>query len=281
MNRFVDGEPSDVEALRPVTFTSDYGTADEFVGVCHAVMARIAPRVRVIDLSHGVRGVRAGAAVLAQAITYAPADAVHLAVVDPGVGTSRRAVALAAASGALLVGPDNGLLVDAARLLGGVTRAHELTNRRYRLEPVSATFHGRDVFAPAAAHLASGVALEALGEPLDPRTLVRLQPTHVDVRPGLLATEVLRADAFGNLQLAARASDLADAALAGQVVIEAANASIPAVVGRTFADAVPGALVVLVDSAGHVAVAANQASARDMLGSPDVVRVLARHQPSD
>ena len=138
-----------------ITFTSDYGLEDNFVGVCHGVMARVAPRARVIDVSHGVgaQDVRQGALVLEQAVPFLP-RAVHLAVVDPGVGSGRGMVAVG--GGQLLVGPDNGLLVWAAEALGGVERVHALEEPAYRLAPVSATFHGRDVFAPAAAHLAAG-----------------------------------------------------------------------------------------------------------------------------
>src|SRR3954449_13015018 len=156
--------------MLPVTFLSDYGLADEFVGVCHAVIARIAPEARVIDLSHGIprHDVRSGALVLARALPYAP-PGVHLAVVDPEVGARRRAVALLTAEEErLLVGPDNGLLMPAAERFGGVLEAVEISTSPWRLEPVSATFHGRDLFAPVAARLAGGEALAAAGTPLAP-----------------------------------------------------------------------------------------------------------------
>ena len=141
-----------------ITFLSDYGLEDNFVGVCHGVIARIAPGARVIDLSHSVQpqDVRQGATVLAQSVPYMPA-AVHLAVVDPAVGTRRGQVALQAGEH-VLVGPDNGLLIWAAEALGGIARAHALSEPAYQLERVSKTFHGRDIFAPAAAHVAAGAA---------------------------------------------------------------------------------------------------------------------------
>ena len=158
-----------------ITFLSDFGLADDFVGTCHAVMKRIAPDAQIIDITHGIgpQEVLQGAIVLANTLPYAPAG-VHLAIVDPGVGGGRRALALELAEGRRLVGPDNGLLLPAAERLGGVEAAHELTNPAYALTPVSATFHGRDVFSPAAAHLALGVPAAELGPPLDPESLVRL-----------------------------------------------------------------------------------------------------------
>src|SRR5919107_4544244 len=164
--------------MRPVCFLSDFGLADDFVGTCKGVMHRIAPGLSVVDLTHGVPdfGVEAGAELLEHATGYMPADAVYLAVVDPGVGTGRRGVALSAGGGAMLVGPDNGLLVAAAESLGGISAAVALTEERFHLHPVSNTFHGRDIFAPAAAHLVAGVGLPALGETVDPASLSRLGP---------------------------------------------------------------------------------------------------------
>ena len=184
-----------------ITFTSDYGLEDHFVGVCHGVMARVAPRARVLDVSHAVaaQDVRQGAVLLAQAVPYLP-RAVHLAVVDPGVGTGRGMVAVEA-GGQVLVGPDNGLLLWAAEALGGVGRAHALENPAFRLAPVSRTFHGRDVFAPAAAHLAAGVEPAELGPEMDPEGLVRLERPAVTAGRGRVAGSVVAVDRFGNLAL--------------------------------------------------------------------------------
>src|SRR5215207_1735205 len=145
--------------MRPVCFLSDFGLTDDFAGTCKGVMLRIAPGVSIVDLTHEVPGfgVETGAEILQHATRYMPVDAVYLAVVDPGVGTERRGIALRSGSGALLVGPDNGLLIQAAESLGGISEAVLLTNGRYHVHPVSNTFHGRDVFAPAAAHLVAGV----------------------------------------------------------------------------------------------------------------------------
>lgn len=254
-----------------IGFLTDYGLADGFVAACHGVVARIAPAVRVIDITHQIppQNVRRGAAVLAQTVPWLP-PAVHLAVVDPGVGTARRAIAVLAGQGdeeSLLVGPDNGLLSWAWTALGGAREAVEIENAAYRLPTVSATFHGRDVFAPAAAHLASGVPLAALGSELATDGLVRLpQPTCV-VGNGRIEAEIVSIDGFGNVQLAATRDHLRQAGweLGAGIMIEAGGTVRPATVGRTFADVAPGALVVIVDSAGHVAIAANRTSAAAVL----------------
>jgi S-adenosylmethionine hydrolase len=255
-----------------LTFSSDYGPTDEYVGVCHLVIAGIAPDTRVIDLVHGIRGIRAGATLLRQALPFAPTG-IHLAIVDPGVGTDRRAVVVGTSSGALLVGPDNGLLTPAADVLGGATQAFELENAGYRLSPVSATFHGRDIFAPAAAHLSLGVPPESFGPTVDVATLVRLPEPRVEVSNGRLVADVLRTDWYGNLQLAARDVDLVEAKFAERVRVSGKGEPLEARLGRTFADAGPGELVVYLDSGGHVAVARNGGSARDMLGDPEIVTI--------
>jgi S-adenosyl-L-methionine hydrolase (adenosine-forming) len=194
-----------------VSFTTDYGTADGFVAACKGVLGRLAPDVRVIDVTHQVpaQDVRRGAAVLAQTAPWLP-PAVHLAVVDPGVGTQRRGIAVVTGHG-ILVGPDNGLLPPAADALGGSTAAYELADPAFHLPRVSTTFHGRDVFAPVAARLCLGLDPAALGPPVD--ELVRLPVPAVHIGPGRLGAEVLTVDVFGNVQLAAGAADLAAADL--------------------------------------------------------------------
>src|SRR5919107_1326696 len=175
-----------------VTFLSDYGYEDDFVGVCHAVIARLAPDARIIDLSHGLprHQVRPAALALRNALPYTP-PGVHLAVVDPEVGAERRAVALRTAEDdRLLVGPDNGLLLPAAERFGGVVEAVEISSSPWRLEPVSATFHGRDLFAPVAARLALGEALADAGTPMSPGELVLLELPAATVQNGSLAATV-------------------------------------------------------------------------------------------
>jgi hypothetical protein len=203
-------------------------------------------------------------------VVDAPQGSVHLAVVDPGVGTDRRAVVIVTGREDLLVGPDNGLLVPAAESLGGAVAAFELTDPRYRREKLSATFHGRDVFAPAAAYLALGVRADQFGAEIDPGGLVRVAPVAARISDGLLEAEVVRVDWYGNLQLDATEEDLSAAGLKGAVLI---NGDHEAVVGRTFADADQAGFVVYIDSGGHVAVACNGSSARDRLQDPERVTV--------
>ena len=234
-----------------ISLTTDYGRSDGFAAACHGVIARIAPAVRVIDITHEVPPgeVARGAAVLAQTVPHLP-PAIHVAVVDPGVGTARRGVALRTPGG-ILVGPDNGLLPGAADVLGGVERAVELTNGEWFAGAVSPTFHGRDVFAPVAARLALGHDLDAAGSTVDPATLVRLPEPVVATGDGWLEAEVLTVDRFGNVQLAASGEALDGLGTALSV------GGMRAVRARTFGDGTPGQLVVYVDSADRVAVAIN------------------------
>jgi S-adenosylmethionine hydrolase len=247
-----------------ISFTTDYGLEDGFVAACRGVIARLAPRVQVIDVTHAVppQRIRQGAAALAQTVDYLP-DSVHLAVVDPGVGTTRRNVVVVTGRG-LLVGPDNGLLPPAAEELGGVTGAFELVNPELRLRTVSATFHGRDVFAPAAAHLALGVPPEEFGPPV--HDLVRLPDPMVAVLPGKLVSEVLTVDHFGNIQFAAKFGDLTAASIIGTATVHCGRTTLTVAIGRTFADVSPGTAVLFDDSAGQLALAINGGSAAAVLG---------------
>jgi len=256
-----------------VTFLSDYGLEDEFVGVCHGVIARIAPDVRVIDVAHGIarHEVRSGALVLRRALEYMPAG-VHLAVVDPGVGTARGAVALRCADeGRLLVGPDNGLLTLAAERFGGVAEAVEIGASRYALTSVTASFHGRDIFAPVAAHLARGVPLAEVGEPLGPASLVALEIPTARVADGTLHAHVLHADRFGNLLLDADRAHL-DACGLHRGTPAIVN-GVRAVYATTFADVPPGGLLLYEDSYGAPSLAINRGSALDALGLEIYARV--------
>lgn len=252
-----------------VSFTTDYGLSDGFVAACHGVLGRLAPSVRVIDVTHEVHPgeVARGAAVLAQTVPHLP-PAVHVAVVDPGVGTSRRAVAIEAAKG-VLIGPDNGLLPPAAEALGGIRRAVALTEPSWFLPQVSPTFHGRDVFTPVAARVALGDDIAGAGPAVAVEDLVRLPEPVIVVGDGWLEAEVLTVDRFGNVQLAAGAEDLHG--LPDELLV----AGIHAVRRSTFGEAPPGALIVYLDSAGRVALAINGGRAVVALtASPgDVVRI--------
>ena len=247
--------------MRPITFLSDYGTADEFVGVVHAVIARQAPEARVIDLAHGIprHGVLQGALTLARALPFAPRG-VHLAVVDPWVGAARRAVALQTADEErLLVGPDNGLLLPAAERFGGIAAAVEISASPWRLEPVSATFHGRDIFAPVAARLAAGAPLAEAGTPLEPVELVPLDLPLPRREQGALRATVIGIDTFGNVSLLADHRDLEAAGLAigRPVVVRAGADELTATYAHTFADVAPGDALVFEDAARMAAIAVN------------------------
>jgi hypothetical protein len=234
------------------------------------VIKRIAPGVEVIDITHGIppQQVLHGALTLAKTLPYFPVG-VHVAVVDPGVGSGRKALALRGGDGRVYVGPDNGLLLHAADRLGGVAEAREIASPAYMLEPISRTFHGRDVFAPAAAHLATGVALAELGPELDPGSLVRLQVPSPRVEAGVVDAVVLAVDRFGNIQLNVTAADLERAGIGegDRIEVEAVFERIYAVVARTFADVRRGDIVLYEDSYANVAVAINGGSAAEMLSS--------------
>jgi S-adenosylmethionine hydrolase len=255
----------------PITFLSDYGVRDEFAGVVHAVIGRICPDARVIDISHGVprHDVVSGARMLMRSLPYAP-PGVHLAVVDPEVGARRRAIALRAAEDdRLLVGPDNGLLVPAAERFGGIVEVVEISSSPWRLDTVSATFHGRDLFAPVAARLAAGEPLAEAGTPLEPEELERIELSRARVEDGALVARVVEIDTFGNLALDARLRDLkgTDIRLADSIAVRAGGRRSPGVFARTFADVRRGGLLLYEDAGGALAVAVNGGDAGALLGA--------------
>lgn len=249
-----------------ITFLSDYGLEDDFVGVCHAVMARIAPGSRIIDLSHGIgrHDVRAGALSLRRTLPYCE-PGVHLAVVDPGVGTRRRAIALRTIDEQrLLVGPDNGLLSLAAQRFGGIAEVVAIDRSPLRLEPVSQTFHGRDIFAPVAAALATGEPLAAAGDPLDPDEIVRLDmPLAEPAGDGAVIAHAVGFDRYGNVTLDIEHSELVSTGLrlGRRVALNGAGA----LYGAAFADVAQGELMLYQDAYRTLAIAVNRGSARERL----------------
>ncbi|HZO60898.1 MAG TPA: SAM-dependent chlorinase/fluorinase [Solirubrobacterales bacterium] len=255
--------------MLPLSFLSDYGHGDEFVGVCHGVVQRIAPGAVVIDVTHDIprHDVRLGALSLQRAVPYLP-QGVHIAVVDPGVGGERRAVAIRAADGNMFVGPDNGLLWPAAETCGGVVEAVDVGQSPHRLEPVSATFHGRDLFAPVAAHLALGAALGEAGRAMDPGTLHRLELPPPELSDGRIRTRVVAVDRFGNLELNVRSADMREAGfeIGDCLEVLSSRRTGSAVYARTFSDVGEREAVILEDSSGRIAVAVNQGSATGALG---------------
>jgi S-adenosyl-L-methionine hydrolase (adenosine-forming) len=264
-----------------ISFLSDYGLDDDFVGICHGVIATICPEARVIDIAHGVRrhDVRAGAVILRDALAYMPAG-VHLAIVDPDVGAERRAVALRLDDDRLLVGPDNGLLWPAAELRGGIVEAADIARSRFRLEPLSATFHGRDIFAPVAARLAAGAPLAEAGEPCDPGELVKLELPRARVEDGSLVAHALHVDTYGNVSLDVDHDDIAGLGLklGRPVELELGDRGAHrASYARTFADVQAGELLVYEDAHRRLAVAISHgdAAARLGIGLDDELRITA------
>jgi S-adenosylmethionine hydrolase len=251
-----------------VTLLTDYGLEDGFVAACHGVIAGICPAIRIIDITHLVEpgDVRRGAAIMAQTVPYLPAG-VHVAVVDPGVGTRRRAIALTAGE-RVFVGPDNGVLSWAAA--DPDMRAYELTRQELWVKPVSATFHGRDIFSPVAAHIAAGRDVATVGEEIDPAGIVRLPPPVRTVRDGTAEGEVVTVDRFGNVQLSVTGADLdtIGARFGEALTVTLGRRSIPVSYGETFGSVPPGELVAYTDATGRVALAVNSGDAAQRLGLP-------------
>ncbi len=250
-----------------ITFLSDFGLKDDFVGTCHGVMKRIAPDAEIIDITHGIppQSILEGALVLANTIGFMPVG-VHLAIVDPGVGGPRRPLALRDSEGRLYVGPDNGLLLPAASR-AGIEVAHELANPAYALESISRTFHGRDLFAPAAAHLATGVTLADLGPPVDSEGLVRLDLPEPVAADGAITATVLYVDSFGNIVLNLDRDDIQALGIGSgtRVELELSGERYYAVAARAFGDARPGDVILYEDSYRNMSIAISRGSAARML----------------
>ena len=261
-----------------ITFLSDFGLKDDFVGTCHGVMKRIAPEVEIIDITHGIppQSVLQGALVLANTIEYMP-EGVHLAVVDPGVGGPRRPLALRDAGGQLYVGPDNGLLLPAVSR-AGIAAAHELANPEFALDSISRTFHGRDLFSPAAAHLARGVPLEELGPPVDPDGLVSLDVPQASLGDGVAVATMLYVDSFGNIMLNLTREDVERIGIVSgaRLELEVAGERYFAVMARTFADARPGDVILYEDSYRNMSVAISRGNAARMMHAAPTQRIRIR-----
>jgi len=262
---------------RPITFLSDYGSDDEFAGVCRSVIAWLAPDARVVDISHGVprQGVLRGALMLQRALPFA-APGVHLAVVDPGVGTRRRPVVIRTKDeDRLLVGPDNGLLAPAAERFGGAAEAFDITRSQFALDGAGGTFDGRDLFAPVAAKLAAGAELADAGEPFDPAELKTLKLPLPSLEGEALRCRILDVDGFGNAATNAIPEDLPGLGPGMQVqVTGATNVRLPYAIA--FADVDTGLPLLFTDSSGALAFGVNLGSAADRLGLAPGDEILLR-----
>jgi S-adenosyl-L-methionine hydrolase (adenosine-forming) len=252
-----------------ITFLSDFGLEDDFVGTCHGVIKRIAPEADVIDITHGIepQSILQGAIVLANTLPYMP-EGVHLAVVDPEVGSPRRALVLRTGDRRLLVGPDNGLLPPAAERVGGIEAAHEITNRSYALDPVSATFHGRDVFSPAAAHLSLGLDPADLGSAVSPEELARLEIPQPEIGERRIRATCLYVDRFGNIKLNLDAGQVEPLGIVPgrQVEVELTMDRFYALAARTFAEARPGEIILYEDAYRNITLAISRGNAAETFG---------------
>jgi hypothetical protein len=265
-----------------VSLLTDFGARDASAAICRAVILGICPEVELLDITHEVRkfSIRDGALALWCALPYLPRG-VHVGVVDPGVGTARLPIAIRVARGDVLVGPDNGLLPAGADRLGGIEEVRELANPEYRLPVVTSSFHGRDIFAPAAAHLAAGVSFASLGPRVEVASLAPSPlPAPVPLADGGLRTEIVYVDTFGNVKLSALIEDL-HAALGespggrfGITIDNGPRVEVPWV--GTFGEVARGQALLYEDSYGRLCVAVNQGSAATQLGLVDGMTIDVR-----
>ena len=263
--------------MRPfISFLTDFGP-DSAAAVCRGVMLSIARDAQIVDISHSVRkyAIRDGAFLMDASLPWMPVG-VHVAVVDPGVGTPRRPIGILTGRGDILIGPDNGLLLPAAERLGGIREARLLANRQFMLEKTSSTFHGRDIFSPVAAHLAVGGDFATVGPTIAPSTLVALRFPDPAVRDGVLESSIVYIDSFGNLRLAGDRETLTRAVgeltpgRSFRVEFAALNGSGPIVEmapwAKTFGEIPTGEPLLYEDSSGRLAFADNQADVASRLG---------------
>jgi S-adenosylmethionine hydrolase len=269
---------------RPVLgFLTDFGS-DSAAAICRGVILSIARDAQIVDIDHAVRkfAIGDGAFLLWAALPWLPVG-VHLGIVDPGVGTARRPVGLRVARGDVLIGPDNGLLMPVADRLGGIVEARLLENRELMLDQLSSTFHGRDVFAPVAAHLASGVPFERVGPAVAVSDLTALSMPEATREDGSLIAEIVYVDSFGNVRLGARPSDLPGGSDPGHVAVSLLQGGLvrplpPMRAARTFGEVAVGAALLYEDSNGLLAIGVNQGSAATVLGlaTGDRLRITPR-----
>ncbi len=248
---------------RPIALLTDFGHRDPFVGICHGVILKQDPTIPIIDVVHGIphHDVRAGALALLDAAPFMPEETIFVGVVDPGVGSDRRALAVECADGSIFIGPDNGLLVPAIVNRGGATAAFEISDSPWRLSPVSGTFHARDIFVPVAAKLAVGAPLVEAGVAIDHDKFVELPVPSVEWSGDAVATTVLAVDDFGNVRLAGRFSDLGNVFRGDRVELITNDRKLPAVAAAAYSDGTNGGLLLIEDSTGSLTIAVNRGDA--------------------
>jgi len=271
-----------------VSMLTDWGARDPSAAICHGVVLSITPEALIVDITHEIEkfNIRHGALMLWCALPFLPIGA-HMAVVDPGVGTKRRPIAIETARGDYLVGPDNGLLLPGADRLGGIMRVHLIDNIQYRLPVLTSTFHGRDLFAPAAAHLALGVPLEAIGPEIDAGDLLGIDWPPVVVRPDELESTVIYRDTFGNLKLAGLTADLL-AAIDGlahgddvQVRFDDRGEAVTMPWAPTYGEVDEGGYLLYEDSYGRLCIAQNKGSAAESLSVAEGTTISVRRPRSE
>jgi len=264
----------------PIALLSDFGYQDHYAGVLRGVIALIAPGAKVIDVTHGIapQNVTAGALVLRESWRFFPSATIFLVVVDPGVGTLRRAIAVETDSGARLVGPDNGVLWMAVEQ-AGFKRAVELRSSRYFLPDQGSTFHGRDVFAPAAAHLWNGVALSRMGPPT--RDMERLLPPEPVDHDDELRGVVIYVDGYGNLvsNLPRSRVDALQTRFPTRTLLVRISGSIPIVISRTYGDVPKGAPLALFGSFEMLEIAVREGNAAETLAAGPGTEIRVRAEP--
>ena len=250
-----------------ISFLTDFGLSDSSVGQCKGVIASISPRAIVIDISHSVPhfDIQSGSWMLRSVVRHFP-QCVHVAVVDPEVGTTRRPIAIAARRGDVLIGPDNGLLIAAAEVLGGIDAVVELIDPAFRHQPVSQTFHARDIFCPAAAHVSHGVSMHLLGPARDPSTLTRLREPVSTIADGAIVSNVVAVNEYGSLALAASGDFLTGFASPDSAVVEIGERAFEVRIAHTFGDVPIGQALLFVDSYGRLCLALNQGDLAEQLG---------------
>jgi len=269
---------------RPIVFLSDFGFGNEWVGICHSVMAGISPQSPIVDLSHLIRPfeIASGALLLADSMPYISEDAVVLAIVDPNVGKDRE-IAVETGSGRMLVGPDNGLLSLAWEAAGGIRTAVELTSPAVVRPPHAQSFRAPGTLCPATAHLASGMPIEDLGDAVDVHTLAVVTVAEPEIEPGNIRCEVIDFNRFGNVHLNVRPRDLEAAGLDGEakLLVETVAGTTEAELGSTFADFAHGDYGLILDPRGWFTLVRNSASALEGLGLALAASVWISTVPGD
>lgn len=260
-----------------ISLTSDFGVGSQGIGLMHAVAKEICPDCEVLDLRHGLPGfnITEGAWTL-ESVSYLPVGC-HVCVVDPGVGTSRKAIIIKTKRGDYLIGPDNGVLIPASKILGGIEKVVEITNDKYMRKPVSPVFHGRDVFMPAAAWLARGVRLEEFGPEINPEDLVRAPYDEAMVSKGLVDGEIIHVNHFGSIFINVRQEDFSKSGIryGDDVLIETKNRKIKTRFLKTFGEVAKGEAVIFPDDYGRIEIAINMGNFSKKFGTKlgDRVRI--------